>query len=609
MRKKLRTTVLILIAALFVGIWMPQNAAADAKKDFTISIYAYGEGTLSILFGGDHGHTWISIKNNSGTNYDFNGYILKPGATMTLGLWPDTTQFDPVPGSNPPVYQYDTRGYGGVFVNLEMHCYAGGTLSGFSTEISRQDVEKIEAASPKNSYYHNGMAEGDYSDDFYHNCTTYAVNMWNLAVPAKYQFYGEAFRENIIKSAAIANSPFLLNELFILATFLYNRIDIPHEAESYIKLLNVIHNLSGAEKKFDVEQYNWTEIFHIDKQRKLIPLDKLSLSAHQLSLEPSKSKTLNASFERTKDMKNKLTWSSSDTKVASVWNGKITGISNGKCTITVSYGAHHKDTCKVSVQGIGFKQSDVSATVGKAVDLNNILAGISNTDNVIWTSGDTSAATISNGKLTPLKPGTVTVTATVNGASYTCTIKIGSSKPARQTISKVSNVKKGIQITWPKSANAEGYKVYRKTGNQNWSLIKTIKGNSTLSYTDTTAANGKLYRYTVRGYIGTALSDYNLSGLPMLRLKDTAIVSCQSKSSKKVTLAWKKNSAASGYQVVYSLKSNFAGAKSKKTSKLTCTVSNLEKGKTYYFRVRSYKIANGKTYYGPYSAAKSVKVR
>lgn len=67
--------------------------------------------------------------------------------------------------------------------------------------------------------------------------------------------------------------------------------------------------------------------------------------------------------------------------------------------------------------------------------------------------------------------------------------------------------------------------------------------------------------------------------------------------------------SATGYELQYSTRSDFAGAKtllisSNKTDKKT--VSNLTAGKKYYVRVRSYTIVSGKRYNGAWSDTKNV---
>lgn len=89
------------------------------------------------------------------------------------------------------------------------------------------------------------------------------------------------------------------------------------------------------------------------------------------------------------------------------------------------------------------------------------------------------------------------------------------------------------------------------------------------------------------------------------------------KSSKKaeMTVTWKKDTKATGYQIQYSTNSKMKSAKTVRIKKNTTykqTIKKLKKGKKYYVRVRSYKTVkvNGKsvTVYGSWSKVKSVKV-
>ena len=63
-------------------------------------------------------------------------------------------------------------------------------------------------------------------------------------------------------------------------------------------------------------------------------------------------------------------------------------------------------------------------------------------------------------------------------------------------------------------------------------------------------------------------------------------------AKKGFTLKWNKVSAVSGYQIQYSTKSDFSGAKSvtaKGATTLAKTVGSLKSGTRYYVRIRSYK--------------------
>ena len=62
-------------------------------------------------------------------------------------------------------------------------------------------------------------------------------------------------------------------------------------------------------------------------------------------------------------------------------------------------------------------------------------------------------------------------------------------------ITKLTNVSKGIQITWSKPAGAKKFRVMRKTTGGSWQIIGVVEGTT---FTDTTAKSGVKYWYTVR---------------------------------------------------------------------------------------------------------------
>ncbi len=87
-------------------------------------------------------------------------------------------------------------------------------------------------------------------------------------------------------------------------------------------------------------------------------------------------------------------------------------------------------------------------------------------------------------------------------------------------------------------------------------------------------------------------------------------LTAKNKKKKAVVLSWKTVSGAKGYQLQYAMNKKFTKKKkSKLTAKAKFTVKKLKKKRTYYFRVRAYKL-NGKTkVYGKWSKVKKVKVK
>ena len=82
------------------------------------------------------------------------------------------------------------------------------------------------------------------------------------------------------------------------------------------------------------------------------------------------------------------------------------------------------------------------------------------------------------------------------------------------------------------------------------------------------------------------------------------------KGLKQATVKWSKVSGVKGYQIRYGTSKTFKNYKSVMVSSSTLnrTITGLSKDKTYYFKVRAYKLdASGKKVYGQFGGYKSVK--
>ena len=80
---------------------------------------------------------------------------------------------------------------------------------------------------------------------------------------------------------------------------------------------------------------------------------------------------------------------------------------------------------------------------------------------------------------------------------------------ADPTLKTPSSTTSGIKLSWTKSAGAEGYIIYRKTGSGSYTKLKTEKGVSNLSYTDSSAKKGTKYTYKVKAYKSKTYSAYS----------------------------------------------------------------------------------------------------
>ena len=185
-------------------------------------------------------------------------------------------------------------------------------------------------------------------------------------------------------------------------------------------------------------------------------------------------------------------------------------------------------------------------------------------------------------------------------------------KRLTQPVPTVANKSSSVKVSWKKVTGASGYYVYRKAASATkWTKVKTVTASNVLSYTDKNVKNGTKYTYAVKAYSGDYTSAQSASK-KIVRLTKPTIKSVTNLSGKKLKITWGKNTKASGYQVQYSTKKSFSSKVTKTysgSSNTTKTISSLKKGKTYYYKIKAYKVVNGYSCSGYYSNKVSKKLK
>ena len=169
-----------------------------------------------------------------------------------------------------------------------------------------------------------------------------------------------------------------------------------------------------------------------------------------------------------------------------------------------------------------------------------------------------------------------------------------------------TNVASGMKVSWEKVPGATRYNVYR-----NGELIKTT---SVLAITDQQVKywRGEKFTYKVVA-LGKDARESTLSRTATYyRLMPVGIKSLTNPSAGKMTVKYQFTSGGSGYVVRYGLKSDMSDAnvvtvKGEDTTERT--FGGMQRGKTYYVQVRTYKIDNGVRYYSGYCTTKTITIK
>ena len=177
-------------------------------------------------------------------------------------------------------------------------------------------------------------------------------------------------------------------------------------------------------------------------------------------------------------------------------------------------------------------------------------------------------------------------------------------------------VKNALTVQWKKVGAASGYQVQISTKDgKKWDKSYTLKAGVT-SYTFKSLSAGSPYKFRVRFFIkGEDGKNYFSpwsSALNSPTLPSGAALSKVTGAGKAFTAQWKQNKTVNGYQIQYSLKSNFSGAKTvtvKSNKTLKTTVKKLGAKKVYYVRIRTFKTMSKVNYYSAWNKAVKVKTK
>lgn len=315
-----------------------------------------------------------------------------------------------------------------------------------------------------------------------------------------------------------------------------------------------------------------------------IATEKITLSETGMTLGRNEKYQLTAGLNPM-DSTDEVIWSSSDERIAKVdKTGNVEAISAGEAVITAKSGektAICKVTVNIPITSIYLNKTSIELnSIGDSYQLNASYYPPDADGAITWKSDDEGIASVDQtGKVTAVGKGTTTITVSCGKVKDTCTIVSKGESDGSQIIPSPSpqpSVK-------PNPDNQPA-----NTPKPSMTPQVPTKGN--IPQSSQTVNDGK-----------------NSGQMASLTKIKGVVAKNQKKCKVKVT--WKKVPNSLGYQIQYATNKKFKKAKKKTVKSTFVTLKKLKKKKTYFIRIRAYKIADGKKVYGKWSSVKKVKVK
>lgn len=162
-------------------------------------------------------------------------------------------------------------------------------------------------------------------------------------------------------------------------------------------------------------------------------MSSVSLNEKSIALIEGETKQLRATISPADATNQSLSWTSSNTSVATVSDGLVVAIKEGTTTITVkSLDGGKSASCSVSVSpkyiavsSIVLDKTSITLYDDEEVTLSATITPENSTEKTItWRSSDESVATVSGGKVTAHKEGSTEITASVENVSAKCVVTV-----------------------------------------------------------------------------------------------------------------------------------------------------------------------------------------
>ena len=232
-------------------------------------------------------------------------------------------------------------------------------------------------------------------------------------------------------------------------------------------------------------------------KKKFIAVNSITLNKTELSLNKGHSETLKATVKPDNATDKSVTWSSTNSAVATVdSNGKVTAVAGGNATITAKAG-DQQATCAVTVsvplESISLNKNELALNKGQSETLTATIKPDDATDKTVtWFSSNTGVATVdSNGKVTAIGGGNATITAKAGDKQATCSVTV------TVPVESITLNKTSLSLIIGESSTINA------TVNPNDATDKTLTWSSSQTSVATVDQNGKVTAISIGNSIIT----------------------------------------------------------------------------------------------------------
>lgn len=279
----------------------------------------------------------------------------------------------------------------------------------------------------------------------------------------------------------------------------------------------------------------------------------------------------------------KLSFKSSNNSVATVdESGKVTGVSSGKCYITVSSEDGAYARCQIIVKHISDNNPVIKAATCTANGTKTYKCAVCKAE------FKTETIKATGHKETTLKGVKATAKKTGLTEGKKCSVCGKITVTQKMTLAQVTGLKSGsekttsLKLSWSKIAGAKYYKVEQSTDGKTW---KTVTTTDKTSYTVKSLKAGTKYQFRVKALDSTKKTAGKASSvLKTGTLTSAPTVTLKSSKSKTAVASWKKVTGAAKY-VVYKSADGKKWTKVTTTAKTSYTRTKLTGGKKVYIKV------------------------